>query len=80
MSRRRVVITGMGVVSPLGLTLRDTWDKLLHGVSGAAPVTRFDTSKHATTFACEVKGFRASWVERGNPQEPGSLDSEASGV
>jgi len=48
----------MGAVSPLGLTLEATWDSLLEGKSGAAPVTRFDTSKHSTKFACDVKGFR----------------------
>ncbi len=57
MSRRRVVITGMGVVSPLGLNLEATWHKLLEGESSAAPVTRFDTTLHSTKFACEVKGF-----------------------
>ncbi len=59
MSRRRVVITGMGAISPLGLDLASTWDKLLEGVSGAGPVTRFDASKHTTQFACEVKDFDA---------------------
>jgi 3-oxoacyl-[acyl-carrier-protein] synthase II len=47
----------MGAVSPLGLTLETTWDRLLHGHSAAAPVTRFDTSRHTTKFACEVKDF-----------------------
>src|SRR5712671_4464825 len=57
MARRRVVITGMGAVSPLGLDLATTWDQLLHGVAGAGPITRFDTSKHTCKFACEVWGW-----------------------
>jgi 3-oxoacyl-[acyl-carrier-protein] synthase II len=59
MSRRRVVVTGLGAVSPLGLTLGSTWDALLAGKSGAGPVTRFDTKNHSTKFACEVKDFEA---------------------
>lgn len=58
MTRRRVVITGMGVISPLGSNLDTTWHKLLEGESSAGPVTRFDASKHSTSFACEVKDFR----------------------
>jgi len=57
---RRVVITGMGAVSPLALTLSATWDKLLDGKSGAAPVTRFDVTEHSTKFACNVRGFDGS--------------------
>jgi 3-oxoacyl-[acyl-carrier-protein] synthase II len=57
MTRRRVVITGMGVVSPIGLDLPTTWNALLDGRSGAAPVRRFDASQHSTTFSCEVKDF-----------------------
>jgi 3-oxoacyl-[acyl-carrier-protein] synthase II len=53
----RAVITGLGVVSPLGNNVPDTWAALLAGKSGAAPVTRFDCSKFRTRFACEVKGF-----------------------
>jgi 3-oxoacyl-[acyl-carrier-protein] synthase II len=57
MSRRRVVITGAGAVSPLGLDLETTWDGLVSGRSGAVPITRFDVSQHATKFACEVPSF-----------------------
>ncbi|GAB4154304.1 MAG: beta-ketoacyl-ACP synthase II [Planctomycetota bacterium] len=60
MSKRRVVVTGLGAVSPLGLDLNATWDNLLRGVSGAGPITRFDTSKHACRFACEVWDWETS--------------------
>jgi 3-oxoacyl-[acyl-carrier-protein] synthase II len=55
--RRRVVVTGMGCLSPVGNNMRDTWEALLAGKSGAAPITHFDASKHKTRFAAEVKGF-----------------------
>lgn len=58
MTRRRVAITGLGAVTPLGLTMAQTWENMLAGRSGAAPVTRFDTSEHPTKFACLVEGFR----------------------
>jgi 3-oxoacyl-[acyl-carrier-protein] synthase II len=53
----RVVVTGAGVVSPVGNNVEDCWKNLVAGVSGAGPITRFDTSKFETTFACEVKDF-----------------------
>lgn len=52
-----VVVTGLGAVTPLGNTVPASWDALVRGVSGAAPITRFDASALATRFACEVKGF-----------------------
>jgi 3-oxoacyl-[acyl-carrier-protein] synthase II len=55
--KRRVVITGMGAVTPLGLTVEEFWKNLLAGKSGAAPITYFDASDYDTKFACEVKGF-----------------------
>ncbi len=58
MSRRRVVITGLGAVTPLGLDLETTWGNLLAGKPSASHITRFDISKHTTKFACEVSGFR----------------------
>ncbi|MCD6354916.1 MAG: beta-ketoacyl-ACP synthase II [Prolixibacteraceae bacterium] len=57
MELRRVVITGIGTVNPLGNSVKDYWDNLINGVSGAAPITHFDASKHVTQFACEVKNF-----------------------
>lgn len=57
--RRRVVVTGMGCVSPLGLNVEETWQAMLAGKSGAAPITHFDASQHKTKFAAEVKGFDA---------------------
>jgi 3-oxoacyl-[acyl-carrier-protein] synthase II len=54
---RRVVVTGLGLVTPVGLTVEETWQNLLAGKSGAAPITRFDPSRHSVKFACEVKGF-----------------------
>jgi 3-oxoacyl-[acyl-carrier-protein] synthase II len=57
MKLRRVVVTGLGAVTPLGNNVPDYWNALLNGVSGAAEITRFDASKFKTHFACEVKGF-----------------------
>lgn len=57
MQLRRVVVTGLGALTPLGNTLKDYWEGLVSGRSGAAPITRFDASKFKTRFACEVKGF-----------------------
>ncbi|HEV8198796.1 MAG TPA: beta-ketoacyl-ACP synthase II [Candidatus Polarisedimenticolia bacterium] len=60
---RRVVITGIGMVSPLGLGAKDNWDALVRGVSGVGPITRFDTSAFACRIAGEVKGFNPEdWV------------------
>jgi 3-oxoacyl-[acyl-carrier-protein] synthase II len=56
---KRVVITGMGAVTPLGLNLQDYWTALRKGTSGAAPITRYNTEKFKTKFACELKGFDA---------------------
>lgn len=55
--RKRVVVTGLGCVSPVGNTVAETWSALIAGKSGAAPITHFDASRHKTRFAAEVKGF-----------------------
>ena len=55
--RRRIVVTGMGAVTPIGLSVPELWAAALRGVSGARCITRFDTSAFPTRFACEVKGY-----------------------
>ena len=57
MERRRVVVTGIGALTPIGNTSQDFWNGLVEGKSGAAPITHFDASKFKTQFACELKGF-----------------------
>jgi 3-oxoacyl-[acyl-carrier-protein] synthase II len=57
--RRRVVVTGIGAVTPIGLNAEDFWKNLVAGKSGAAPITYFNTAAYDTRFACEVKGFKA---------------------
>lgn len=57
---RRVVITGLGALTPIGNNVPEFWNNLKAGKSGAGPITKFDTSKFKTTFACEVKGYNAA--------------------
>ena len=57
MELKRVVVTGLGAITPLGKNVPETWNSLIKGVSGAGPITRFDASKFKTTFACEVKNY-----------------------
>ena len=57
MQFKRVVITGLGAVTPLGNTVDEYWKNLVNGKSGAAPITRFNAEKFKSRFACEVKGF-----------------------
>ena len=65
MELKRVVVTGLGAVTPVGLNAEETWKNLLAGVSGAAPITQFDCSKFKTQFACEVKGLNINeWIDR----------------
>jgi len=63
--RRRVVITGLGAVTPLGADVESTWQALVDGKSGAGEITQFDSSDYAVHFACEVKGFDPTeYIER----------------
>ncbi|MCF6350345.1 MAG: beta-ketoacyl-ACP synthase II [Flavobacteriaceae bacterium] len=60
MKLKRVVVTGLGALTPIGNNIREYWDALLSGVSGAAPITYFDASKFKTRFACELKNFEVT--------------------
>jgi len=63
--RRRVVITGLGALTPLGNDVRSSWEALIRGESGAGPITQFDVAEFPVTFACEVKDFDpAEWIDR----------------
>ena len=65
MELKRVVVTGLGAITPVGNNPEETWNNLLNGVSGAAPITLFDASQFKTQFACEVKGFNATdYIDR----------------
>jgi 3-oxoacyl-[acyl-carrier-protein] synthase II len=69
---RRVVVTGLGALSPLGNNVHDFWEGLKNGVSGAVMITRFDTEKFKTKFACEIKGYdSANYFDR---KEANKLD------
>lgn len=58
MQMKRVVVTGMGALTPIGNNVEEFWGSLVEGVSGAAPITKFDASKFRTQFACELKNFK----------------------
>ena len=65
MELKRVVVTGLGAVTPVGNNVEETWKNLVEGVSGAAPITQFDCSKFKTQFGCEVKGLNVGdWIDR----------------
>ena len=59
MNPRRVVVTGLGALTPIGNSIPNYWNGLLGGKSGSAPITYFDTSDFKTKFACELKNFNA---------------------
>ena len=69
---KRVVVTGLGAITPIGNTVPEVWDSAVKGVSGAAPITHFDATKFKTQFACEVKGFRAE--DYIDPKEARKMD------
>lgn len=60
MELKRVVVTGMGAITPIGKTIDEYWNSLINGVSGSAPITRFDATHFKTKFACEVKNFNST--------------------
>ena len=65
MELKRVVVTGLGALTPIGNNIEEYWDGLVNGKSGAAPVTHFDASKFKTQFACEIKNFNATdYIDR----------------
>lgn len=65
MELKRVVVTGLGAITPIGNTVEEFWNNLVNGVSGAGPITHFDASLFKTQFACEVKGFDATqYIDR----------------
>jgi 3-oxoacyl-[acyl-carrier-protein] synthase II len=72
MKLRRVVVTGLGALTPIGNTVPEYWDGLLNGVSGAGPITRFDASKFKTRIACEVKGY--NWEDYFDRKEVRKFD------
>ena len=75
MELKRVVVTGLGAVTPVGNNPEETWKNLLEGVSGAAPITHFDASQFKTQFACEVKGLNVNdYIDR---KEARKMDSYA---
>ncbi len=71
-SDRRVVVTGLGALTPIGNSVPDFWDAMMAGRSGAGPITHFDTAAYATTFACEVKDFNPG--DYLDPKEARRLD------
>ena len=73
MSRRRVVVTGLGLVSPVGNTVAEAWNNILAGISGIGPITHFDASAHKARIAGEVKGFDISTYL--SPKEARRMDT-----
>ncbi len=65
MELKRVVVTGLGAITPLGNTLAETWEGIVNGKSGAGPITQFDASKFKTQFACEIKNLNVNdYIDR----------------
>ena len=81
MEPRRVVVTGLGALTPIGNTLPEYWEGLISGTSGAAPITYFDASKFKTQFACELKGFDPlNFMDRKEARKNDRFAQYASGV
>ncbi|MBR4882791.1 MAG: beta-ketoacyl-[Bacteroidales bacterium] len=59
MEMKRVVVTGLGCLTPIGNNIEEFWDGLMNGVSGSTPITRFDTTNFKTKFACQIQNFNA---------------------
>lgn len=72
MSRRRVVVTGLGMLTPVGNTVKDTWDNILAGKSGAAPIEHFDATQFSTRFSASVKNFDVA--EYMSPKDARKMD------
>jgi 3-oxoacyl-(acyl-carrier-protein) synthase len=68
MELKRVVITGLGAITPIGKNINELWENLKNGVSGSDLITRFDTEKFKTKFACEVKNYDAIIILTGKNQ------------
>ena len=65
MELKRVVVTGLGAITPVGNSVPEFWENIVNGVSGAGPITHFDASLFKTQFACEVKNFDATkYIDR----------------
>ena len=70
MQTKRVVITGMGALTPIGNNLKDFWNHLIIGKNGCGPITKFDTTNFKTKFACELKNFNAeNFIEKRNSKK-----------
>ena len=77
MSKRRVVVTGLGIVSPLGNDLATPWDGIVNGRTGIGPITHFDTTNFTTKIAGEVRDFDVTkWVIGPMPERPLTMPSQ----
>ena len=72
MAERRVVVTGLGTINPLGHNIEEFFTNLENGVSGAAPITHFDAEKYKTKFACEIKNY--DWTRHFDRKEVRKYD------
>ena len=77
MQVKRVVVTGLGALTPIGNNIQEYWSGLVNGVSGAAPITYFDATKFKTRFACELKNFNVTALFPFKPASVFRLDCRA---